>query len=74
MGFCPLVTLSLKLLVILLIILNQMTKFEAPSYNILRYLDNEFSISKFAKGNNSQKKIHQKFTLPPLSADQVWSS
>ena len=39
----------------LLIILYQLTKFEAPSCYSLRYHDYKFSKSKSAKGDNSKK-------------------
>ena len=39
-----------------LIILNQLTKYEASYYNVFfRYPIYKFSIAKFAKGNNSKK-------------------
>ena len=42
----------------LLIISYQLTKFEAPSFDLfLRYLYNKFSMAKFAKGNNSKKTL-----------------
>ena len=48
------VILSLKLLAILL---DQLTKFEAPCYNNLRYLDYKFSK---AKGRESVKNTYTK--------------
>ena len=48
------------LLAILLIILNQLTQFEAPIYNDFRDIlfVNKFSMANFAKGNNSKNNYN----------------
>ena len=64
----------------LLIILYQLTKFETHSYiNFLVSLITRFSMSTFAKGNNSRENkitpyfnFTRKSTHHPLSADQMF--